>query len=162
MPAEEIAVSLPEPVFETAPGDASALAAAIAVAYALSAKPKTVFASDTQSIQTGSTGLPQVARSKSHDSQTEDEAHDHQVEIEGKVYNVTIKDVHSNPVLAEVDGKVYQVFPEAQGPAIIPAASVQPARPPCRCLRLLHLLPAASNPETPTSRCDRVNRCPAW
>jgi sodium pump decarboxylase gamma subunit len=56
-PAEEIDVSLPEPVVETAPGNASALAAAIAVAYALSAKPKTVFASDTQSIQTGSTWL---------------------------------------------------------------------------------------------------------
>jgi biotin carboxyl carrier protein len=48
------------------------------------------------------------------------------VEIEGKVYNVTIKDVHSNPVLAEVDGKVYQVFPEAQGPAVIPAVTTQP------------------------------------
>ena len=31
------------------------------------------------------------------------------VEIEGKVYSVSIKDVHSNPVLAEVDGKVYLV-----------------------------------------------------
>ena len=48
------------------------------------------------------------------------------VEIEGKVYNVTIKDIHSNPVQAEVDGKVYQVFPEAQGPAIIPAIAAQP------------------------------------
>lgn len=52
------------------------------------------------------------------------------VEIEGKVYTVTIKDIHSNPVLAEVDGKVYQVFPDAQGPAIIPAATVQPASVP--------------------------------
>ena len=49
------------------------------------------------------------------------------VEIEGKIYNVSIKDVHSNPVLAEVDGKVYQVFPEVQGPAVIPAAVAQPA-----------------------------------
>ena len=49
------------------------------------------------------------------------------VEIEGKVYNVTIKDVHSNPVLAEVDGKVYQVFPEVQGPAVVPAVTTQPA-----------------------------------
>lgn len=48
------------------------------------------------------------------------------VEIEGKVYSVSIKDVHSNPVLAEVDGKVYQVFPEAQGPAVIPAVAAQP------------------------------------
>ncbi len=57
--AEESATSLPEPepVALTAQGDAPALAAAIAVAYALSAKPKTVFASDTQSIQTGSTWL---------------------------------------------------------------------------------------------------------
>ncbi|HOZ38869.1 MAG TPA: hypothetical protein PLH64_09000 [Anaerolineaceae bacterium] len=48
------------------------------------------------------------------------------VEIEGKFYDVSIKDVHSNPVLAEVDGKVYQVFPESQGPAVIPAISTQP------------------------------------
>jgi biotin carboxyl carrier protein len=52
------------------------------------------------------------------------------VEIEGKVYNVSIKDVYSNPVLAEVDGKVYQVFPEAQGPAVIPAISTQPVAVP--------------------------------
>ena len=52
------------------------------------------------------------------------------VEIEGKVYNVSIKDVHSNPVLAEVDGKVYQVFPEAQGPAVIPATAAQPVAVP--------------------------------
>jgi len=50
-------ISLPEPLPETVQSDAPALAAAIAVAYALSAKPKTVFASDTQSIQTGSTWL---------------------------------------------------------------------------------------------------------
>ena len=47
------------------------------------------------------------------------------VEIEGKVYNVDIKDIHSNPVLAEVDGKIYQVYPEAQDPAIIPASTAQ-------------------------------------
>lgn len=55
--AEESPISLSEPVAKTAQGDAAALAAAIAVAYALSAKPKTLFASDTQSIQTGSTWL---------------------------------------------------------------------------------------------------------
>ena len=49
------------------------------------------------------------------------------VEIEGKIYNVSIKDVHSNPVLAEVDGKFYQVFPEVQGPAVVPAVTTQPA-----------------------------------
>jgi len=56
---EESATSLPElePAAVPATGDASALAAAIAVAYALSAKPKTAFAADTQSIQTGSTWL---------------------------------------------------------------------------------------------------------
>lgn len=52
------------------------------------------------------------------------------VEIEGKVYNVSIKDLHSNPVLAEVDGKFYQVHPEAQGPAITPAVTAQPAQAP--------------------------------
>ena len=67
--ADEVATSLqePEPVAVPSAGDASALAAAIAVAYALSAKPKTAFAADTQSIQTGSTWLAagraqQVAR----------------------------------------------------------------------------------------------------
>ena len=49
------------------------------------------------------------------------------VEIEGKVYNVSIKDVHSYPVLAEVDGKIYQVYPEVQGPAVIPAVATQSA-----------------------------------
>ena len=49
------------------------------------------------------------------------------VEIEGKVYEVSIKDIHSNPVLAEVDGKFYQVFPEVQGPAVVPAVTTQPA-----------------------------------
>ena len=48
------------------------------------------------------------------------------VEIEGKVYNVSIKDVHSNPVLAEVDGKIYQVYPEGQNSAVTPAATAQP------------------------------------
>ncbi len=64
---EETAAVLTEPAAAAASGDASALAAAIAVAYALSAKPKTAFAADTQSIQTGSTWLAagraqQVAR----------------------------------------------------------------------------------------------------
>jgi biotin carboxyl carrier protein len=61
------------------------------------------------------------------------------VEIEGKVYNVSIKDVHSNPVLAEVDGKVYQVYPEAQGPALIPTIAAQPAPTPA-------VAPAAPTP----------------
>lgn len=67
--AEEITASLAEtePAALTAQGDASALAAAIAVAYALSVGPKTAFAADTQSIQTGSNWLAagraqQVAR----------------------------------------------------------------------------------------------------
>lgn len=48
------------------------------------------------------------------------------VEIEGKVYKVSIKNVHSNPVLAEVDGKFYQVYPERQSAAVTPAAVSQP------------------------------------
>ena len=61
------------------------------------------------------------------------------VEIEGKIYNVSIKDVHSNPVLAEVDGKFYQVFPEVQGPAVVPAVTTQPAPVPA-------VVPAAPAP----------------
>jgi len=49
------------------------------------------------------------------------------VEIEGKVYSVEIKDIHSNPVLAEVDGKFYQVYPQDQAAAVTPAAIAQPA-----------------------------------
>lgn len=49
------------------------------------------------------------------------------VEIEGKVYKVSIKNVHSNPVLAEVDGKFYQVYPERQSAAVTPAAVSQSA-----------------------------------
>lgn len=67
--AEEITASLAEtePAALTAQGDASALAAAIAVAYALNISPKTACAADTQSIQTGSNWLAagraqQVAR----------------------------------------------------------------------------------------------------
>jgi len=48
------------------------------------------------------------------------------VEIEGKVYNVSIKNVHSNPVLAEVDGKIYQVYPEGQNSSVTPATTAQP------------------------------------
>lgn len=51
------------------------------------------------------------------------------VEIEGKTYSVTINDIHSNPVVAEVDGKRYQVYPEAQGPAVRPAASTAAPAP---------------------------------
>ena len=67
--AEEVGTSLAEaePAALTTQGDASALAAAIAVAYALNVSPKTAFAADTQSIQTGSNWLAagraqQVAR----------------------------------------------------------------------------------------------------
>jgi len=51
------------------------------------------------------------------------------IEIEGKVYNVTIKDVYANPVIAEVDGKTYKVYPAAQGAAVTPAAAAEPAAP---------------------------------
>jgi len=58
---EESAAESENAAVEAAPiaaaGDASALAAAIAVAYARSAIPKTAFVTDTQSIQTGSTWL---------------------------------------------------------------------------------------------------------
>lgn len=54
---EEAPISLPEPAAVSAPGDASALAAVIAVAYAMSVRPKVAFGADTQSIQTGSAWL---------------------------------------------------------------------------------------------------------
>lgn len=52
------------------------------------------------------------------------------VEIEGKIYNVSINDVHSNPVLAEVDGKFYQVYPEDQAAAVTPITTAQPTAVP--------------------------------
>ena len=78
--AQEIPTSFsePEPLAVTAPDDASALAAAIAVAYALSVQPKAAFTADTQSIHTGSTWLAEVACGRSHSRFIEDEAHDHQ------------------------------------------------------------------------------------
>lgn len=61
------------------------------------------------------------------------------VEIQEKVYEVTIQDIHARPVIAEVDGVQYQIWPEeqaaalpAQGafhsaPAAAPAAAPAPA-----------------------------------
>jgi len=61
------------------------------------------------------------------------------VEIQEKIYEVTIQDIHARPVIAEVDGVPYQVWPEeqaatlpAQGatqsaPAAVPAAAPAPA-----------------------------------
>lgn len=55
--AEEAELASNDQTAQTSEGDSAALAAAIAVAYALSAAPKTAFIADTQSIQTGSTWL---------------------------------------------------------------------------------------------------------
>lgn len=38
------------------------------------------------------------------------------VEIEGKTYTVTIQDIHSRPVIAEVNGNTFEVWPEEERP----------------------------------------------
>ena len=55
------------------------------------------------------------------------------VEIQEKIYEVTIADIHARPVIAEVDGVKYQVWPEdgaqtaAPVVAAAPVAAVEPA-----------------------------------
>ncbi len=62
------------------------------------------------------------------------------ITIEGKQYQVSIDDLNSRPILAEVDGKVYEVWPEeadapvasipTAAPVAAPAASAAPAPAP--------------------------------
>ena len=54
------------------------------------------------------------------------------VEIDGNKYQVLIKDIHARPVVAEVEGEKYEVWPEdAPSPASVAAAttSLIPAEP---------------------------------
>ena len=55
------------------------------------------------------------------------------VEIQEKIYEVTIHDIHARPVIAEVDGVQYQVWPEEQDSAhavaVAAAPVVAPAAP---------------------------------
>ncbi len=48
------------------------------------------------------------------------------VEIQEKIYEVTIHDIHARPVIAEVDGVQYQVWPEEQTSAPAVAAAATP------------------------------------
>lgn len=48
------------------------------------------------------------------------------VEIQEKIYEVTIHDIHARPVIAEVDGVQYQVWPEEQASAPAVAAAAAP------------------------------------
>jgi biotin carboxyl carrier protein len=61
------------------------------------------------------------------------------ITIEGKQYQVSIDDLNTRPILAEVDGKVYEVWPEdadspvASAPAatqVAPSASAAPTPAP--------------------------------
>ena len=49
----------------------------------------------------------------------------YKVEIDGEIFEVTIQDVHAKPVLAEVNGETYQVWPQAEatGHAPVPATA---------------------------------------
>lgn len=49
------------------------------------------------------------------------------VEIQDKVYDVSIKDIHARPVIAQVDGVNYEVWPEQAAAAPQPAASAEAA-----------------------------------
>jgi len=62
------------------------------------------------------------------------------ITIEGKQYQVSIDDLNTRPILAEVDGKTYEVWPEeadapvastpTAAPVAAPAASAAPAPAP--------------------------------
>ena len=52
------------------------------------------------------------------------------VEIQEKVYEVTIDDIHARPVIAEVEGVKYQVWPEEGAQALAPVATVASATAP--------------------------------
>lgn len=54
------------------------------------------------------------------------------VEIDGRTYQVTIEDIHTQPVVAKVDGREFEVWPEeSPAPAAVPAgaASLDLAEP---------------------------------
>lgn len=49
------------------------------------------------------------------------------VEIDGKAYEVEIEDIHARPVVAEIEGERYQVWPEEDEPqAVNPAGGGKP------------------------------------
>mgnify|MGYP000845359867 FL=1 len=49
------------------------------------------------------------------------------VTIAGKTYSVKIEDLHSRPVKAEVNGQVFEVWPEEEAPQPVQAQSVPAA-----------------------------------
>ncbi|NLZ26162.1 MAG: biotin/lipoyl-binding protein [Chloroflexi bacterium] len=49
------------------------------------------------------------------------------VEIQEKIYEVTIQDIHARPVIAEVDGVQYQLWPEEKADTLPVASAVQSA-----------------------------------
>jgi len=49
------------------------------------------------------------------------------VTIAGKTYTVKIEDLHARPVKAEVDGEVFEVWPEEDAPQPVQAQSVPAA-----------------------------------
>ena len=48
------------------------------------------------------------------------------VTIEGKQYQVTLKDLTDRPIIAEVDGQTYEVWPDEEQPSIPAAKSSTP------------------------------------
>ncbi len=48
------------------------------------------------------------------------------VTIEGKQYQVTLKDLTTRPIIAEVDGQTYEVWPDGEQPSIPAAKSSTP------------------------------------
>jgi biotin carboxyl carrier protein len=53
------------------------------------------------------------------------------INIEDKTFNVEIKDIHTRPIQANVDGEIFEVWPEEESrPASVPvSAAPQPAAP---------------------------------
>ena len=69
------------------------------------------------------------------------------VEIQEKIYEVTIHDIHARPVIAEVDGVKYQVWPEeATQTASIPETPAPQA-------------PAVATPRGSRTKTPRARSC---
>jgi glutaconyl-CoA/methylmalonyl-CoA decarboxylase subunit gamma len=62
------------------------------------------------------------------------------VRIDDEQYEVEVKDLYNRPVIAEVDGETFEVWPEI-GPAVQPAPAGQPPRETS--------LPPSTTPSTP-------------
>ncbi|MFZ3071242.1 MAG: biotin/lipoyl-containing protein [Anaerolineaceae bacterium] len=68
------------------------------------------------------------------------------VEIEGQTYSVAIQDIHARPVITEVDGQTFEVWPEEEGSAASPTEVLpNPSKPVVGVAPKLSATPATSS-----------------